>query len=431
MHGHAAIVGALPFDAGSHDAYTERRAGAQAESGVVVNNVSRRRGAPIVAVAAMLGLVIGPLHTSTVAAGGRAARLMVGDLKLRPCPDVDGTWCGSIDRPLDAAIPSLGTIGIHFEWLPATGPSTGTLVAVEGGPGYAEHTEPRLLHRALRAALGRPRSVDRRQPRHRPVGGHRLPRAAERRGRLHQEHRQVRAATGRRRLGVRHRRRGRRHGRDHRAVAGGAGRSVRRFVRHVLRSGVQRAASRSAALGGARRCLPRAERRLPVRHRRPSLQPCDGRQLPALAHLRRAAEHCRRSAARVARHRAGHADHRHGLRRRRDRVRRRHRRARADRHHPRRGVRLWRVSRVRSGGASVPRARRRRAVAAAVGRAGRGGGVGPARVQRRPVRCRHVRRLPAAVRPDDVPRGPAEPARSEPRRRPGHGARCLRAVHDR
>ena len=65
------------------------------------------------------------------------ARLIVGELKLRPCPELEGTWCGSIDRQLDAAIPALGTIGIHFEWLPATGASIGTLVAVEGGPGYA------------------------------------------------------------------------------------------------------------------------------------------------------------------------------------------------------------------------------------------------------------------------------------------------------
>jgi pimeloyl-ACP methyl ester carboxylesterase len=85
----------------------------------------------------MLAVVAGPLPTSTVWAGGRSARLVVGEMRLRPCPDVEGTWCGSVDRPLDTAIPSLGTIGIHFEWLPATATSTGTLVAVEGGPGYA------------------------------------------------------------------------------------------------------------------------------------------------------------------------------------------------------------------------------------------------------------------------------------------------------
>ena len=82
----------------------------------------------------MVAGVAAPIDVSPVSA---AARLVVGDLTLRPCPDLDRTWCGHVDRQVDAAIPSLGSIGIHFEWRPAVATSVGTLVAVEGGPGYA------------------------------------------------------------------------------------------------------------------------------------------------------------------------------------------------------------------------------------------------------------------------------------------------------
>jgi pimeloyl-ACP methyl ester carboxylesterase len=97
----------------------------------------RHRGAFTVALALLIGLIAGPLEPSPLAARASAARLEVGQLRLRPCPDLPGTWCGNVDRPVDAVIPSLGTIGIHFEWRPATGQSMGTIVAVEGGPGYA------------------------------------------------------------------------------------------------------------------------------------------------------------------------------------------------------------------------------------------------------------------------------------------------------
>lgn len=59
---------------------------------------------------------------------------------LSPCPGVAGASCGSIDRPLDPSDPSLGTIPIGFE-LHRSGRRSqspqGTIVAIEGGPGYA------------------------------------------------------------------------------------------------------------------------------------------------------------------------------------------------------------------------------------------------------------------------------------------------------
>jgi pimeloyl-ACP methyl ester carboxylesterase len=63
-------------------------------------------------------------------------RLTVGRLHLDPCEEVDGAWCGSLPVPFDRADPAAGTIGINFEWYPAEHAPAGTVVAVEGGPGY-------------------------------------------------------------------------------------------------------------------------------------------------------------------------------------------------------------------------------------------------------------------------------------------------------
>jgi pimeloyl-ACP methyl ester carboxylesterase len=58
---------------------------------------------------------------------------------LSPCPDVPGARCGTIQRPLDPQRPNGATITIGFELHRASNrtlPSLGTIVAVEGGPGY-------------------------------------------------------------------------------------------------------------------------------------------------------------------------------------------------------------------------------------------------------------------------------------------------------
>jgi pimeloyl-ACP methyl ester carboxylesterase len=59
---------------------------------------------------------------------------------LGPCPDVQGAKCGTIQRPLDPQRPNGASITIGFELHRATNhnkPALGTIVAVEGGPGYA------------------------------------------------------------------------------------------------------------------------------------------------------------------------------------------------------------------------------------------------------------------------------------------------------
>ena len=77
--------------------------------------------------------------------------LRVGHLTLARCSGVEA-WCGTLERPLDPTGRVPGTIGIHFEYYPATGPRTGTLVAAEGGPGYPS-TGSREEYLALFAPL--------------------------------------------------------------------------------------------------------------------------------------------------------------------------------------------------------------------------------------------------------------------------------------
>lgn len=59
-----------------------------------------------------------------------------GPLDLRHC---GGAWCGRLERALDSAGDVPGTIAISFELIPQRDPTranAGTIVAVEGGPGY-------------------------------------------------------------------------------------------------------------------------------------------------------------------------------------------------------------------------------------------------------------------------------------------------------
>src|SRR5579871_3268337 len=64
--------------------------------------------------------------------------IRVGSLTLYRCPVVEA-YCGVLEQPLDPAGEVPGTIPIAFEFYPhsaASQPSSGTIVAVEGGPGY-------------------------------------------------------------------------------------------------------------------------------------------------------------------------------------------------------------------------------------------------------------------------------------------------------
>ena len=71
-----------------------------------------------------------------------AKTLRVGTLTLHRCWPHRGSdhgpgWCTKVPRPLDPGLPDGPKIGIQTQWVPATdGQAVGTIVAVEGGPGY-------------------------------------------------------------------------------------------------------------------------------------------------------------------------------------------------------------------------------------------------------------------------------------------------------
>ena len=83
----------------------------------------------------------------------------VGRMTLERCADVPA-YCGRIERPLDPTGALGGRISVYFELYPHTaeGPSAGTLVATEGGPGYPA-TESREDYLALFEPLRATRDV--------------------------------------------------------------------------------------------------------------------------------------------------------------------------------------------------------------------------------------------------------------------------------
>jgi pimeloyl-ACP methyl ester carboxylesterase len=80
------------------------------------------------------------LPFSPVSGSGAGAsapsQLRVGRLELAKCTGIHDTWCGDLPVPLDRTDPQSPTIPIHFQWRPAGARAEGTIVAVEGGPGY-------------------------------------------------------------------------------------------------------------------------------------------------------------------------------------------------------------------------------------------------------------------------------------------------------
>ncbi|HTV51784.1 MAG TPA: alpha/beta hydrolase [Steroidobacteraceae bacterium] len=76
------------------------------------------------------------LAPAAQAAEPPSATLRIGRLTLQRCQEAQA-WCGSLERALDPAGRVPGTLGVYFEFYPHTqsGPASGTLVAMEGGPG--------------------------------------------------------------------------------------------------------------------------------------------------------------------------------------------------------------------------------------------------------------------------------------------------------
>jgi pimeloyl-ACP methyl ester carboxylesterase len=76
---------------------------------------------------------------SALQPGAAASRhpIRVGSVTIPPCKVSRLAWCTRINVPLDYRNPAAGHIKLGFQWYPATsGTAVGTILAVQGGPGY-------------------------------------------------------------------------------------------------------------------------------------------------------------------------------------------------------------------------------------------------------------------------------------------------------
>jgi pimeloyl-ACP methyl ester carboxylesterase len=84
-------------------------------------------------------LVAGQAQAAMAGPGVAASRvpIRVGSLTLPPCPASRLAWCTRINVPLDYRDRGAGHIKLGFQWYPATsGHAVGTILAVQGGPGF-------------------------------------------------------------------------------------------------------------------------------------------------------------------------------------------------------------------------------------------------------------------------------------------------------
>ncbi len=84
---------------------------------------------------------IASIHRRPAPAPDRARRrrppIRVGTVLIHPCSGFPQAWCTTIAVPYDYSDAAAGTIGLGFLWYPASsGHATGTILAVQGGPGY-------------------------------------------------------------------------------------------------------------------------------------------------------------------------------------------------------------------------------------------------------------------------------------------------------
>jgi pimeloyl-ACP methyl ester carboxylesterase len=103
------------------------------------NDAFTRAGATfsalILGTAALVAAVTGPVGAASASPSPPAG---VPD-ELQKCTQALGAWCGSLEVPLDRTGVTPGTTTVRFQYYPAAGSTApvGTIVAHEGGPGYA------------------------------------------------------------------------------------------------------------------------------------------------------------------------------------------------------------------------------------------------------------------------------------------------------
>jgi pimeloyl-ACP methyl ester carboxylesterase len=106
--------------------------------------ISRTACAVTAAAAAALLTMAGP--AASPAAAAQPAGLRLGTITLSRCAARPVTYCGHLAVPLDYSSAASPRIQLGFRWLPARNRPAGTILAVEGGPGYASTgSEPEYL----------------------------------------------------------------------------------------------------------------------------------------------------------------------------------------------------------------------------------------------------------------------------------------------
>jgi pimeloyl-ACP methyl ester carboxylesterase len=109
--------------------------GTVAHPGEALDNAPRMQRRIVMRLALQVGVGVALFAGLLAGAGSWAAP---GAPALHACGS-RGARCGNLSRPLDSTGRIAGRVGIYFELYPATGPGPrrGTLVATEGGPGFA------------------------------------------------------------------------------------------------------------------------------------------------------------------------------------------------------------------------------------------------------------------------------------------------------
>jgi pimeloyl-ACP methyl ester carboxylesterase len=112
------------------------------------------------AISGLLLLGFGQAASAAPVAQRGARSIRVGNVKLTKCGTAPLTYCGSLNVPLDYASKASPDIQIGFQLLPPTAAkvATGTILSVEGGPGFAT-TGSESLYVAAAGPLLRTRNM--------------------------------------------------------------------------------------------------------------------------------------------------------------------------------------------------------------------------------------------------------------------------------
>ena len=82
-------------------------------------------------------IVLGAVLVAAPAAASAPATLRMGSVTLHACQRAIPAWCGTRSEPIDPAHPARGRFSIFFVLFTPAKPAVGTVVAEEGGPGFA------------------------------------------------------------------------------------------------------------------------------------------------------------------------------------------------------------------------------------------------------------------------------------------------------